>query len=183
MQDAAAPIYTLGEAAQHATFTALMTALSYPGRAFDLPEGDPFALIADTLLDLETSYCTPDDALVPVLVQTGARELPPSQAAYHFYPTGLDLDAVEAAHVGDMLYPDTAATLVIRCAFEGAIYEWNGPGIASAIPVKLNLPAEFWALRERATYPLGCDVFLTDGRRVIGLPRTTRVRTLTAEVR
>jgi alpha-D-ribose 1-methylphosphonate 5-triphosphate synthase subunit PhnH len=173
------PAYTQAEAAQHATFTALMGALSFPGRAYDLPAGDAFDLIADALLDLETSAYTPVGKLAERLALTGARLLSPDVAAYHFYPSGsLDLATVAQAHTGDMLYPDTAATLVIGCDFhlgDEPTHIWTGAGIQGAHHTALTLPDEFWGIRARAAYPLGWDVFLTDGRRVVGLPRTTRV--------
>ncbi len=179
------PAYSPQEAAQHATFTALMSALSLPGRLYDLPQGDAFTLIADALLDLETSYYTPSAALAQHLARTGARALTPDTAAYHFYPAGLlEMRALMQAHAGDMLYPDTAATLIISCAFnlgEAAEKLWTGPGIKGVHHSTLLLPAEFWQARARFSYPLGWDVLLTDGRRVIGLPRTTRVTDVTEE--
>lgn len=172
------PVYSQAEAAQHATFTALMSALSTPGRIYDLPAGDAFDLIADALLDLETSWYTPNQKLADRLTQTGARALSPDTAAYHFYTGALDLRGIAQAHIGDMLYPDTAATLIIACDFhlgDETTQIWTGAGIKGAYHVSLALPDDFWALRERYAYPLGWDVLFTDGRRVLGLPRTTRV--------
>lgn len=62
----------------------------------------------------------------------------------------------------------------------------RGPGIAPAgrIPSAATLqiaglPLDLWRLRaERGPYPLGWDLFLVDGERVVGLPRTTQVEVL-----
>lgn len=84
-----------------------------------------------------------------------------------------------------MLYPDQAATLFVGCALGNAeagesptILKLTGPGIQGERYFRVSgLPAEFWALRERAArFPLGWDVFLVDATgKVIGLPRSTRI--------
>src|SRR5258708_4807298 len=110
------PLYTAAEAQSRETFLALMWALSYPGRVYQLPDGvQAFQLIAETLLDLETSYFTPDETLQPILATTGAHARQAGDAAYHFYQqiTETTLSHVRQASVGTMLYPDTAATLVM----------------------------------------------------------------------
>jgi alpha-D-ribose 1-methylphosphonate 5-triphosphate synthase subunit PhnH len=178
-----APIYTPDEARDRETFLALMWALSYPGRIHALPsapQGDALAQIGAALLDLETSYFTTDAALADALARTGARALPPDEAAYHFYPTCDDaaLEAIGQAKIGTMLRPDESATLIIGCAFaSGSVFRWTGPGIQTEADVRLGgLPARFWSLRKRAVrYPLGWDVYLIDHARVMGLPRTTAV--------
>ncbi len=175
------PAYTPAEARTRETFLALMWALSYPGRLYDVPDaGDPFALIAETLLDLETSYFTPDAALQPVLAHSGARSLPVETAAYHFYPAllSLHLPTLRQASVGTMLYPDEGATLVIGAVLgEGAEFVLQGPGVNGQQSLQVDgLPDAFWELRETACrYPLGWDIYLLDGRRVVGLPRSTRI--------
>jgi alpha-D-ribose 1-methylphosphonate 5-triphosphate synthase subunit PhnH len=172
------PVYSQAEATQHATFAALMGSLSTPGRIYDLPNGDALDLIADALLDLETSWYTQNHKLGERLTQTGARALTADTAAYHFYTGAIDLHAVAQAHIGTMLYPDSAATLIITCDFhlgEPPTQVWTGPGIKGAHHSSLGMSSEFWTLRERNTYPLGWDVIFTDGRRVMGLPRTTRI--------
>ncbi len=177
------PPYTPVEQRDRETFLALMWALSYPGSLYTLPAADdaPLAVIAAALLDLETSFFTPDPGLQARLAQTGARALPPERAAYHFYPalTPADMPHVAAASPGSMLYPDRAATLFIGCALDGdsPAFALRGPGISGAHAVRIGgLPADFWSQRQRAMrFPLGWDVFLVDGLRVLGLPRTTAV--------
>jgi alpha-D-ribose 1-methylphosphonate 5-triphosphate synthase subunit PhnH len=181
-------LYTPEEARQRETFLALMWALSYPGRVQTLPDVrsplvDPalnsFGLIGEALLDLETSYYTPDAQLDAGLHPTGARSLPSAEAAYHFYPV---LDATALTHmaqagIGTMLRPDEAATIIIGGRIgEGHPMQWCGPGINGVIEVQVALPDAFWALREsRLRYPLGWDVYVVDGGLVIGLPRSTHL--------
>jgi alpha-D-ribose 1-methylphosphonate 5-triphosphate synthase subunit PhnH len=181
------------ETQARSVFTQLMWALSYPGRQFSLPgqsaHASPAATfnncvaIAHTLLDLETTFFTPDAQLANALVRTGARQIGAESAAYHFYPTLETLqDATAllthagAASVGTLLYPDQAATLVVACKLgTGASLRLCGPGINGEREVRVGgLPASFWHLRaERVIYPLGWDLFLLDGDQVVGLPRTT----------
>lgn len=176
------PPYTPAERDARGTFLALMWALSYPGRVhllpeMDTPSNDQFVQIGESLLDLETSFYTPDATLGEMLTRTGAQAQSPRLAHYHFYPawTGDTLAAIEQANVGTMLRPDESATLFIACQFdEGVRLRWRGPGIQEHIEVRIGgVPADFWQLREATNrYPLGWDVYLLDGERVLGLPRT-----------
>ena len=154
------PAYTPDEALTRETFLTLLWALSYPGRVYDLPaSADPFHAIGATLLDLETSYYTPDALLGEYLARSGARALPPERAAYHFYPTldSADLSTVACADVGTLLYPDHGATLFIGCELGGAtMLKLNGPGIPSARPTTVHagcVPAAFWTRRAAHRYP------------------------------
>jgi alpha-D-ribose 1-methylphosphonate 5-triphosphate synthase subunit PhnH len=175
------PAYHAAEAASNDTFQALMWALSYPGREQTLPDHTPaFDLIAATLLDLETTYFAPNAALAAQLARSGARPKAVSDAAYHFYPA-IDtaaLDLIRAASVGTLTYPDSAATLILGCTLgTGQALQFTGPGVRATITVHVGgLPDRFWALRREASrYPLGWDIFLVDGQRVMGVPRSTVV--------
>lgn len=178
------PAYTSAEAQSRETFLGLMWALSYPGRVHTLPEGaEPFALIAETLLDLETSFFTPDAVVVSMLARTGAHTRQVTEAAYHFYPQVVEatLEQVRQASVGTMLYPDTAATLIVGCKIgSGAQFVLSGPGVNGQQAIQLGgLPDAFWEMRDTVCrYPLGWDVFFVDGRQVVGLPRSTRMERL-----
>ena len=175
------PPYTTAEAQSRETFLALMWALSYPGRIHHLPTNiQNFRLIAETLLDLETSYFTPDESLQAVLATTGAHARQPSEAAYHFYEqvNETTLSTIRQASVGTMLYPDTAATLIVDCTLNSGVeFVLSGPGVNGQQSIQIGgLPDAIWDLRETACkYPLGWDVFLVDGPQVIGLPRSTRM--------
>jgi len=180
------PVYTREEAQRRETFLAMMWAFSYPGRAQRLPmtEGadvwEGFLLIGDTLLDLETSFFTPEAALTQQLVATGARALPPEGAAYHFYPqmNAAQLRTVAQASVGARLYPDEAATRIIACALgSGLQLRLSGPGVAGQQTLRVGgLAADFWELRARAVrYPLGWDILLVDGGQIVGIPRSAQI--------
>lgn len=176
------PAYTAQEATSRDTFLALMWSLSYPGQVYPIPNGMPLNHIADTLLDIETSFYTPDEALVPYLQRNGARSLAPERAAYHFYPTLSDgnLDTIKEADIGTLMYPDRGATLIIGASIgNGQRLQLAGPGIKPSEPKTIsvgNIPQAFWELREKAIrYPRGWDIYLVDGQQVMGLPRTTMI--------
>lgn len=181
-----APTFTAAEARTRATFLALMNSLSHPGRVYNLPqtEHSPFGLIGETLLDLETSFYTPDEALSTLLTATGARALAPERAAYHFYSFLTDewLEPLGKAPIGTQMYPDAGATLVIGCTLDrGAALHLSGPGIPPQQAMTLRVtevPTAFWDVREQTIrYPRGWDIFLVDAaaRRLVGLPRTTHI--------
>lgn len=175
------PTMSPHEAQQQATFSALMWALSYPGRPQRLPAAgmQAFALIGETLVDLETGYFTPDAGLAAALARTGGRAMPPDQAPYQLYPQ-LDeagLATLASAPIGTYLDPDLGATLVIGCTLgDGPALTLAGPGVARAMTVRVGgLPAGLWPARAAAAYPLGWDIVLVAGDQVLGLPRTTAV--------
>lgn len=165
-------------------FSALMWALSHPGRVHRLPTGGmaAFVAIAATLIDLETSYYCADAELTAALARQGARALPPAAAAYQFYP---QLDAaglvqIEQAPAGSYVAPDTAATLVVGCSLgAGQRLRLSGPGSVGSTELTVgDLPANFWDVRQAAMhYPLGWDLFLVAGDQLVGVPRTTVVET------
>jgi len=178
----ATPVMSPLELRQHAAFTALMWALSYPGRPQQLPARGlaAFGAIAEALVDLETGYFTPDAALAAALAATGGRTLTPDRAPYQFYPrlTATELDALRLAPVGTYAYPDLGATLVLGCALgSGPTLSLTGPGISGSVQLRVEgLPEQLWALRTAAgPFPLGWDLLLVDGDQVVGLPRSTAV--------
>ncbi len=180
------PHYNRAEQLARDTFRALMSALSFPGRVFQLPLGDvstitSFATIGETLLDLETTYYTSDSDMDTYLSRTGAKAAPATQAAYHFYPQvdDMTMSSINAASVGTMLYPDQSATIFVGCKLRARVtLQLTGPGIPLADHLQVNqLPLDFWDARKQAIdqYPLGWDVILVDGRDIVGLPRTTQI--------
>lgn len=181
------PTLSSAEIRTRSAFLGLMWALSHPGRRQPLPGAvtDPnvaLHVIGETLLDLETTFFTPDAGLAYTLQQTTARAESADVAAYHFYPyvNEQTLALISQAPVGDMLYPDRAATLVLACALDsGPEFRLKGPGIAASTLIRAALPLAFWDLRNRTLrYPLGWDLFLVHNGEVIGIPRTTTVEPL-----
>jgi alpha-D-ribose 1-methylphosphonate 5-triphosphate synthase subunit PhnH len=170
--------YTDFEAQTNETFRALMWSLSYPGRAHAL-ENASLEKIAHTLLDLEVSYYTPNETLGSDLRATGAKAKPILEADFLFYPslTVDDVAELYTAKRGNSLYPDDAATLIIRANFNrGAMVSLSGPGIKSRQRLQADIPATFWQVRnETRHYPLGWDVIFCGESMVVGIPRSTQV--------
>jgi len=181
---------TAAETLARETFQVLLSALSNPCRRFSLP-GISLATrqacrqIGFTLLDLETSFYTPDPALANELLASGARLLSVAHAAYLFFPESAafapptlaqTLAALEQAAVGTIVDPDESATVILSCRLgEGRLLHLQGPGIQQPSTVRVaGLPLEFWQLRAaKINYPRGIDLFLVDGGQVVGLPRAT----------
>jgi alpha-D-ribose 1-methylphosphonate 5-triphosphate synthase subunit PhnH len=181
------------EARLHGTFTALMWALSFPGRVRRLPTTGPTAIecIAEALIDLETTYYTPDRELAGRLALTGARAAPHSVAKYHFYPklAGTDAENLVEAPTGSFAFPDDSATIVVGGVSVRDVpshgqaltrLRLRGPGISGVTELALEgVPPVLWNVREQAIrYPLGWDIFLVGDGAVVGLPRTTVVEVL-----
>jgi alpha-D-ribose 1-methylphosphonate 5-triphosphate synthase subunit PhnH len=187
------PVISAHEARLHGTFSALLWSLSNPGRVESLPDEvpDPIVSIGEALVDLETTFYSPEPSLVSRLERTGSRWAPPHRARYHFYPTFLadDLTSLEVAPTGTYTYPDDSATIIVGCAVydSGSLatvrvtrLRLSGPGVRDAVELTTSgIPREVWHVRERVIrYPLGWDMFLVPDSRVVGIPRTTLVEVL-----
>ncbi len=173
------------EARSQQVFNALMWALSYPGRVQPLPGSgpQPFLNIGETLIDLETSYYTPQAELQSQLAELGARSKSPELASYQFYPelNERSLEIVRNAPIGSYLSPDDSATLIIGAEIgSGYPLLLSGPGIQTETTLLINgIPPAFWELRkEMRRYPAGWDIFLVGNDQLVGLPRTTDVEVL-----
>ncbi len=182
------PVQSESEARAHDTFTALMQALSRPGRVqtFSGKLG-AFEAVSEALLDLETTFFTPDHALETHCRTLGARFTLPQRADYLLFPVleeaGLHL--LEHASVGTLLYPDQSTTLVLGATFSGSSsLKLSGPGIQLEENISVDgISRAFWTLRnEKVRFPLGWDLILLEvgalSVRVIGLPRSTRIEVL-----
>lgn len=164
------------EARLRTAYLALMWSLSYPGTVQHLPEAG-LAVVAETLLDLETTfYC--DKAIDSALLdRTGAARTGLVDADYVF------LNALEIAdtphlsgvRIGTINHPDRSATLVINCSFKtGFQLRVSGPGVKSTTDFDCDVPLAFWTIRAQLIrYPRGVDCFLIDQHQVVGIPRTT----------
>ncbi|WP_225769488.1 phosphonate C-P lyase system protein PhnH [Inquilinus sp. Marseille-Q2685] len=174
-------------------FRAVLDAMSRPGRPVACPEpltapaplGRAMAAAALTLVDFDTPVWL-DPALSTPAVQsflrfhTGAPlAADPAGAAFLLVADAASLPRLGGLALGEDRYPDRSATLVVEVpALDGPeAGRFKGPGIATAEPARIaGLPAWFredWAANG-AAYPLGVDLLLTCGDRMLGLPRTTR---------
>lgn len=175
-----------------AAFRGVLDALSNPGRIVTLaePPSVPAPLapatvaLCLTLVDYETPlwldpvagntlaflrfHCgcpiaaRPADARFAVVIDPAA--MPPPNA---FAP-------------GEDLYPDRSTTVFVQVAALGTgdALRLSGPGIRGTADLRVaGLPDGFVAdwNENAALYPLGVDVVLVAGDRVVGLPRTVRM--------
>ena len=172
------------------SFRAILNALSFPGRVFDIPtppeapEGWPPALAAAalTLLDADTPVYLDGSARnasaeafirfhagAPIVNAPGD-----AQFAILLDPEHADFDAFR---IGEDQYPDRSATLLCAVAdfTGGAPMRLTGPGVKTVQDVAPDgAGAAFWKAwaRNQALYPLGYDVVFAAGSAVVGLPRT-----------
>ncbi|MBX5101251.1 phosphonate C-P lyase system protein PhnH [Rhizobium lentis] len=167
----------------NATFEELMWALSRPGLVRTLPFSG-LAAIGESLLDRECSLAAPDDGnLAQALGRTGARAaaLPDADYVFATADTREKASAFASLRTGTLAYPDQAATLFACASFGfGTRLRLTGPGVNDSVTIAIDgIDPRFWQVRAEAMrYPLGWDVYLVDGYRVIGLPRSTKIEVL-----
>lgn len=175
-----APVPSPFEARTNAAFDALLWALSRPGMMRRLPEAGEGAII-DALLDRECRVYSADPLLVPQILRSGA-EIAEIDAADHAFLGAPDsAEVLRTLALGSDLYPDDGATVVIRARLgQGAPLRLTGPGVDGVLRLQVGgLPDGFWEIRAQiARYPMGFDLFLLDGDRLIGVPRSTTVEVL-----
>jgi len=168
------------EVRANAAFDALLWALSRPGQVRQLPEPGEASIIA-ALVDRECRVHAADPLLIPQISATGAL-LSEIGAADHVFLGRLSASAIlSAVQRGSDLYPDDGATVILRATLgEGAALRLTGPGVDGACELRVaGLPEGFWQARaDLIRYPTGFDLFLVDGTRVVGVPRSTLVEDL-----
>lgn len=177
---ALAPAPDAAERRDNTAFDAVLWALSRPGEMRDLPEEGEDAVLS-ALIDRECRVhaATPD--LARRAEALGAALAPIGRADHVLLGEVADASALDGVAVGSDLHPDDGATVIARARFDdGPGLRLAGPGIDGTREVRLGgLPDGFWAMRERAArYPMGFDLLLIDGARLIGLPRSTKIEVL-----
>ena len=104
-----------------------------------------------------------------------------SRASFAVIADGAMLQSLEGFAVGSLEYPDRSTTVIVQLSGLDGGVEWHlrGPGIATSHSIRLPVQAELIeAVRtNRAAFPCGVDLIFTDGSRILGLPRSTRVST------
>lgn len=175
-------------------FRRLLRALSQPGTPVSLPTpaqppapmGGPLTAIALTLADADCPiWLDPALSTEPVRrylhFHTNAPQIADARAAaIALIGDAGRLPGLNGFHQGEAAYPDRSTTLILQlpALTGGSVVRLSGPGIeTTANLAPRGLPDWFWpAWRENgARYPLGVDIFLTDDRDVVGLPRSTKV--------
>ena len=178
--------------AAQATFRAVLTAMSEPGRvlALDLalepppPLGLAAAAIALSLLDGDTPlWCDPASraAASSLRFHTGAALVDaPERARFALIGDVGALPSLAAFDAGSDEYPDRSATVIVAVAGgeAGEALVLRGPGIPDTRTLTVDglppgLRAEWRA--NRARFPRGIDIVLTAGRQIACLPRSVEI--------
>ncbi|WP_316859546.1 phosphonate C-P lyase system protein PhnH [uncultured Cohaesibacter sp.] len=170
------------EARTNRCFEALLWALSRPGQVRDLPEVGE-AQIIEALLDRECcAHLAPglanDEIVSAKFIATRAERVEIDRADHVFVGHLDDCASLSCLKTGSDLYPDDGATLVVRADIGfGQRVRLSGPGVDGSLEIGTGrLPLDFWSQRARLVrYPMGFEIFLLDGNRVIGIPRSTKV--------
>ena len=178
-----------------AIFRALLTAMASPGRLQEVPETvegpaplTPAAAgIALAMFDLATPVW-----LAPVVDSAAVRGF----LAFHCRcpiandPAAAAFAIVDGDSAGDLAkfapgtpeYPDRSTTVIIQVdgIAEAPGARLRGPGIKDHHDLRVTgVDDRFWAAQaaNAKRFPLGVDVVLAHGHRLVALPRTTKVET------
>lgn len=170
------------ERRDNATFRAVLVALARPGLVQTLPE--PGALtVARALIDRECRASADETGVGDALAALGAAVVP-LELADHAILRVADAAAVERfarLPIGDALHPERGATAILAGRIgDGRWLRLRGPGIERTREIALGgMHETFWAARKAACrYPLGVDLLVVDGERLLGLPRSTEIEVL-----
>lgn len=182
--------------AAQAHFRCLLEAMSHPGRIVPLaaellPPPAPLApaayALALTLLDHETPvWLGPElrrgEVEVSLRFHCGCPLVTERDRAAFAFLAAEDAGGLYGFALGTPDYPDRSTTLVLavaELAVDGAgAVRLTGPGIREAHRLRaVGLADDFWKELQgsRRHYPLGLDLVLVAGDRIVALPRTTIV--------
>lgn len=176
----ALPKPSAAETRTNAAFDALLWALSRPGLPRNLPEPGEGCII-EALLDRECRVYAADPGLIPAIMRTGAEIADIARADHVFLGSADQAAVLKEIALGSDLYPDDGATVVVRGRLQdGPTIRLTGPGIDGALDLRVaGLPDGFWATRAAVSrYPMGFELFILDGARVVGIPRSSHVEVL-----
>jgi alpha-D-ribose 1-methylphosphonate 5-triphosphate synthase subunit PhnH len=174
------------------TFRALLDAMAHPGRVVTLapleapaPLGAASAAVCLTLLDLDTPvWLDPAAATAEVVAylrfHCGAPVAgAPAAARFAVIADAPAMPSLNAFDPGTDERPDLSATLVIQVAglVGGHGPRLTGPGIEREARLEVVGAPALWSGLDAnlSRFPRGVDVVLCAERRLVALPRTTRV--------
>lgn len=173
-------------------FRLILKALSEPGVIVELPNCPAWGALNAastavilTLADQETplQLCADlksEQVLTNIRFHTGA-PLATRQEDIHLAVWDDQLQPAELSALphGNEVSPEFGATLVVQVAALAGNHTLclSGPGIEKQREIAPPLPAALRAylLERPQRFPLGLDIILTCGERLMALPRTTRV--------
>lgn len=173
-------------------FRLILKALSEPGVIVELPDGPAWGALNAastaallTLADQETplQLCAElksEQVLTNIRFHTGA-PLAVRQEDIHLAVWDDQLQPAELSALphGSEVSPEFGATLVVQiAALEGSSkLRLSGPGIEKQREITPQLPPALrnYLLERPQRFPLGLDIVLTCGERLMALPRTTHV--------
>lgn len=174
-------------------FRSVLEAVSRPGRIVDVPAEiqapvplhPATAALCLTLLDFDTPLWLDDAAARPEVVEWlkfhCSVPLVAEPAAAHFALVADPerMPPLSAFNLGTAEHPERSATLIVqvRAIIGGTGRRLCGPGIADGVRLDVaGMPEPFWtwARDNHVRFPRGVDVFMSAGRVMAALPRTTR---------
>lgn len=184
--DAIAPGFADPVHDSQAVFRAALEAMAHPGRivAAGASLGAAEGLLL-AFLDQDTQVWLSPAArpLGPWLrFHTGCREVSdPREAGFAYVAQVAELPAISAFRPGTDEDPQDSATVLVEVGALDATGGWtlSGPGIREQQTLHAGGLDEGFAAQWRDQhhgFPRGIDCFLTHGRRLAALPRTTRIR-------
>ena len=167
-------------------FRVLLQAMARPGTVHDLGTAlppDGLSPAAGTALLTLADGTTPvflagsaDCAAVRgwIAFHIGAPISGPQDAVFAVGPLADLTPHADRLRLGDPAYPDRSATLIAEVdRLTPGNTRLTGPGIRDA--AFLALPQAGMFRRNAQHFPLGFDSYLTCGRQIAGLPRSTRL--------
>lgn len=174
------PTPTEFETRSNATYEALMWALSRPGLPRHLP-AHGMTQIIDALIDRECAVHCADLVHSQVAEASGATQSTLDNADHVFIENLTNAELLKQLRCGSDLYPEDGATLICGGRMGGGQrLRLTGPGCNGPVEIEIaGLPEGFWQTRAQVMrYPMGFEVFLVDGDKILGIPRSTLVEVL-----
>jgi alpha-D-ribose 1-methylphosphonate 5-triphosphate synthase subunit PhnH len=175
-------------------FRSLLEAMAHPGRIVDVavepqapsPLHPAAAAACLTMLDFDTPLWLDEAAARPDAVEwlrfhSGAPIVSrPEAARFALIADPQGMPSPDTFDSGTAEYPERSATLIVQVQslLGGTGRRLRGPGIADEARLEVaGVPDAFWTwmAANHALFPCGVDVFLSAGRVIAALPRTTEV--------